>query len=86
MAGFLGLNQSGETATGSGVAPAPEPLPIPDPIPLPQPDPAPMPLPAPIPDPPPVIPTVVINEPAALDLTKARPRHAAAVSFDVDAT
>ncbi len=105
MAGFLGLNQPAETATGSGVAPVPDPVPlsVPDPAPFfdtaalfdtaPA-DPAPA-APAPA-DPAPdaaVDPTgqqaiapVVISEPHALDLTKERPRHAAAVSFDDDAT
>ncbi len=87
MAGFLGLNQNGDQATGSGVAPTPEPVPpAPDPLPLPDPAPISMPDPIPVASPAPVIPTVVINEPAALDFTKARPRHAAAVSFDDDAT
>lgn len=99
MAGFLGLNPSADQATGSGVAPTPEPappvpepLPTPDPAPLPLPDPiptpTPTPAPTPVPDPAPapVIGPVVINEPAALNLNKARPRHAAAVSFDDDAT
>ena len=107
MAGFLGLNQTSDQATGSGVAPTadtvpPEPLPMPDPGPLPTPEPGPAPLPgppplpgpAPVPDrlpapdpaPAPVIPTVVINEPARPDLVKTPPRHAAAVSFDDDAT
>ena len=99
MAGFLGLNQTNEQTTGSGVAPAPEPIPpLPDPAPAPLP-PLPDPTPAepdPIPAPPapesvpvPGIPNVVINEPGlhqeTPDLTK-RPRHAAAVSFDDDAT
>jgi hypothetical protein len=59
--------------------PLPAPMPTPDPAPLPGTGPAPL----------PPIPNVVINEPrlheAAPDLTK-RPRHAAAVSFDDDAT
>lgn len=83
VAGFLGLNQTGDQSTGSGVAPAPEPVPpTPDPAPLPDP----MPVQDPVPEPSPVIPTVVINEPASLTLTKSTPRHAAAVSFDDDAT
>ena len=97
MAGFLGLNQTNEQTTGSGVAPTPKPIPpLPDPAPAdpaPLPDPIPTPpAPDPIPTPPapaPSIPNVVINEPGlhqdAFDLTK-RPRHAAAVSFDDDAT
>lgn len=96
MAGFLGLNQTNEQSTGSGVSPTPDaipepPAPMPDPAPLPDPIPAPAPAPAPVPgpEPTPSIPNVVINEPGlhegAPDLTK-RPRHAAAVSFDDDAT
>jgi sec-independent protein translocase protein TatB len=93
MAGFLGLNQT-DQATGSGVAPTPEPdpLPAPDPAPLTMADAAhlPEPEPAPLPEADaasvPVIPNVVINEPASLTLTKSAPRHAAAVSFDSDAT
>lgn len=93
VAGFLGLNQTADQATGSGVAPTPEtvppvpePLPMPDPAPLPLPEPMPLPTPNPEPAPAPVIPTVVINEPAAPNLIKAPARHAAAVSYDDDAT
>jgi sec-independent protein translocase protein TatB len=94
MAGFLGLNQSGEQATGSGVAPTPEPVPeqlaVPDPAPLETADATPPePAPALLTEPDraaPAIPNVVINEPASLTLTKGTPRHAAAVSFDDDAT
>lgn len=80
MAGFLGLNGTGETApqTGSGVAAEPAPAPpIFDALSIPD---------APHPEPAPVIPPVVINQPPALDLTKSASRHAAAVSFDDDAT
>ena len=102
VAGFLGLNQTGDQATGSGVAPTPEPVPEPLPEPLPTPEPVtiPDPLPAPAtgqtptaplaapfdPAPTSVIPNVVINEPTRLDLIKSPPRHAAAVGFDDDAT
>jgi len=95
MAGFLGLNQTADQSTGSGVAPTPEPVPpTPDPEPVNTPQPAVEYAPAAAevsaptaaevsaPD----IPTVVINEPASLSMTKSGPRHAAAVSFDDDAT
>ena len=88
---------SGVASTADTVPPVPEPLTLPDPATTPVPDPAPLPDPSPAPEPTPaeptpgggptpVIPTVVINEPARPDMVKSAPRHAAAVSFDDDAT